>query len=123
MSYSFFTDRSSQTTVNHLSRTRNRLAIHRHDILIALRLLNRIERDSIQAEYESWLLDENAKCEQMGKMLARGKDDGQRKGNETERGVNGQDERKIREWHEGYCGSCKKDWDVVSSAGAGGWDG
>ncbi|PSN68194.1 hypothetical protein BS50DRAFT_676116 [Corynespora cassiicola Philippines] len=76
-----------------LHRTRQNLGSHRHDLLVALRVVNRIEKEVLDAEYENWLLDETHKCLRVEAML----------GEET------RDKRDVEEWVKGYCGDCKRD--------------
>ncbi|KAF2789113.1 hypothetical protein K505DRAFT_378444 [Melanomma pulvis-pyrius CBS 109.77] len=89
-----------------LHRTRQNLGSHRHDLLVALRVINRIEKEVVEAEYENWLVDETNKCERVGSMLKRdgeGKSSGAGKdGKEKERG------KVVEEWVKGYCGDCER---------------
>ncbi|KAJ4289658.1 SNF1-interacting protein [Kalmusia sp. IMI 367209] len=55
-------------------------------------VVNRIEKEVVEAEYENWLLDETHKCERVGEML--GKDG--RKG-----------KKDVEAWVKGYCGDCE----------------
>ncbi|KAF2711070.1 hypothetical protein K504DRAFT_466097 [Pleomassaria siparia CBS 279.74] len=82
-----------------LHRTRQSLGSRRHDLLVALRVVNRIEREVLEAEYENFLVDEAKKCEKVGNMLKR---DGQVEGKEKENG------KVIQEWVQGYCGDCER---------------
>ncbi|KAF2865629.1 hypothetical protein BDV95DRAFT_680383 [Massariosphaeria phaeospora] len=59
----------SPHTSARLHRTRQNLGAHRHDLLVALRVVNRIEQEVLAAEYESWLRAETLKCERVGAML------------------------------------------------------
>ena len=43
--------------------------MQRHDLLVAMRVVNRIEREVLQAEWENWLLEENVKCKHLGALL------------------------------------------------------
>lgn len=52
-----------------LQRTRERIAEHRHDMLVALRVLNRIEQEAMQAEWEAWVRDETRSCRHMSRLL------------------------------------------------------
>ena len=77
-----------------------------------MRVVNSIEREVIQAEWESWLLEENARCDQLGAHIRHnstdpsiGKDNTRQEMVETD-SVRLQE---LRKWHEGYCKSCKKD--------------
>ncbi|KAJ4343098.1 SNF1-interacting protein [Ascochyta clinopodiicola] len=80
-----------------LERTRRNLGSQRHDLLVALRVVNRIEAEVVQAAYEHWLLDETQKCVRVGSML-----DGAKKGDGN-----------VQAWVKGYCGDCEKSLRVV----------
>jgi hypothetical protein len=87
-----------------LHRTRQSLGSHRHDLLVALRVVNRIEKEVLEAEYENWLVDETNKCERMGTILARDGDEGTK-------GVKKGEKEKVKvveEWVQGYCGDCER---------------
>ncbi|ORY15388.1 hypothetical protein BCR34DRAFT_558741 [Clohesyomyces aquaticus] len=84
---------SSTHTSRRLHRTRQHLGLHRHDLLVALRVVNRIEKEVLEAEYETFLLDEMQKCERVGVMMKDNKD--------TEKG------KQVEEWVKGYCGDCE----------------
>ncbi|KAM7209235.1 hypothetical protein V8F20_000573 [Naviculisporaceae sp. PSN 640] len=60
---------TSKATARRLRRTRQRLGGYRHDLLVAMRVVNGIEREMMQSEWENWLLDENARCEQARSRL------------------------------------------------------
>ncbi|KAF2269067.1 transcription factor SipA3 [Lojkania enalia] len=88
---------SSQThTTWRLHRTRQNLGSHRHDLLVALRVVNRIEKEVLEAEYENWLFDETQKCERVGNMLH-----GEAKGKKV-KGL-----KEMEDWVKGYCGDCQ----------------
>lgn len=52
-----------------LRRTRQQLGSYRHDITIAMRLVNRIEREILRSELENWLLDEILNCKKLSFLL------------------------------------------------------
>ncbi|KAI1752917.1 hypothetical protein F4782DRAFT_539967 [Xylaria castorea] len=113
----------SRATARRLRRTRQKLGSYRHDLVVAMRLVNNVETEMLRSEWENWLMDENSRCEQVGialqetspktgkskadsvkaqfaqKVLSRGGD------NETEE----QAERSnnLRRWYDEYCGSCR----------------
>lgn len=91
---------STQST-RRLHRTRQNLGSHRHDLLVALRVVNRIEKEVVEAEYEHWLLDETHKCDRIGAMI-----EGSGKGKEKE----------VEAWVKGYCGDCRSSLDSVKEA-------
>ncbi len=97
-----------------------------------MRMVNGIEREMLQSEWENWLADENARCEQVrGVLVARerqeeGKDgkkgDGvEEKGQKVLHSAGGGKQmttEALREWYDGYCGSCERDQRAVMSEGA-----
>lgn len=85
------------SSTRRLERTRRNLGSQRHDLLVALRVVNRIEQEVVEAEYEHWLFDETQKCSKVGTML-----DGTKKNDKT-----------VQAWVDGYCGDCKKSLDLV----------
>jgi hypothetical protein len=82
----------STHSTRRLQRTRQNLGSHRHDLLVALRVVNRIEKEVVEAEFENWLLDETHKCDRIGSMI-----EDSSKGKEKE----------VEAWVKGYCGDCK----------------
>ncbi|KAI1543827.1 hypothetical protein PtrCC142_003875 [Pyrenophora tritici-repentis] len=96
-SQSFFSP-STQST-RRLHRTRQNLGTHRHDLLVALRVVNRIEKEVVEAEYENWLLDETHKCSKVGKLLETAAKKGK--------------EKHVEDWVKGYCGDCERSLKVV----------
>jgi hypothetical protein len=91
----------STHNTRRLHRTRQNLGSHRHDLLVALRVVNRIEKEVVEAEYENWLLDETHKCDRVGALIV---DSGEGKGKEVEA------------WVSSYCGDCRSSLQVVKEA-------
>ncbi|KAI1005217.1 hypothetical protein K3495_g3001 [Podosphaera aphanis] len=111
-----FSDISTKSTAQKLRRTRQRLGTYRHDLLIAVRIVNQVERTLLEGEWENWLLNENMKCKQVSLMLqnvlSRAKDS-------PKNLADGEDEassqlREVRKWQEKYCDSCALDQDLLS---------
>ena len=71
--------------------------------MVAMRLINSIERDSILAEYERWLWEEEVKCNQMDGIL--------KQANRTESEL-GEAVNVVREFGE-YCQSCRDERERV----------
>ena len=126
---------TSQVTARRLRRVRQRMGAYRHDLLVAMRVVNKVEREMVQAEWESWLEGEARRCEQARELLltARGgrrqqqqqqqggqvvgvvpSEEEQRRwggggggGDGDEGGKEGQQRRAaLREWFAEYCTSC-----------------
>ncbi|KAL6924869.1 hypothetical protein FSHL1_002117 [Fusarium sambucinum] len=115
---------TSRATARRLRRTRQRLGTYRHDLLVAMRVVNSIEREMLQSEWENWLVDEKLLCEELDTMLQQqGETKGQKKGSESGKGSKGSQkvtepisaERRqvLAEWRDSYCGSCKQDYQVA----------
>jgi VAD1 Analog of StAR-related lipid transfer domain/PH domain len=90
--------------------TRHKLARYRHDLLVAMRIVNSIETELVQAEWERWVGDEMRRCALLeGLMLQRGEDEA----NETVR-VDGEGENmELEEWVRVYCGSCRREGEAL----------
>ncbi|KAF2006116.1 hypothetical protein P154DRAFT_481794 [Amniculicola lignicola CBS 123094] len=97
---------SSIKTTSRLHRTRQSLGTHRHDLLVALRVVNRIEKEVLEAEYEAWLEEESRNCQYMGSMLKGEKGKGKGKG-------------EVESWLGGYCGDCERALGGVRGLGRG----
>ncbi|KAI1646321.1 uncharacterized protein F4817DRAFT_340515 [Daldinia loculata] len=115
---------SSRATARRLRQTRQKLGGYRHDLLVAMRTVNSVEREMMHAEWENWLLDENRRCEQVEILLAAWNDSadgGKLKGEMAQKVLHSnigdakdkdKDEakrRNLQRWHEEYCGSCRAD--------------
>lgn len=99
-----YSTHSARATGRRLHRSRQHLGNYRHDLLVAMRLVNRIEREIVQAEWENWLVDELARCDQVGRLLweqstQAGTANARREG----------DLEGLRRWHAEYCGSCRQE--------------
>lgn len=112
-----FSDTSTRATARRLHRTRQNLGSYRHDLVVAMRVVNSIEREMMNAEWENWLLDENTKCEQAQNILRKNgtttSTDKKTKGVDSQHVISVKDAERngrleeMREWHQEYCGSCK----------------
>ena len=85
--------------------------------MVAMRVVNNVEREMLKAEWENWLLDENSRCKQVQMMLRenRGNISPSRriKGAGSQQVMEAKERERIgkmddlRKWQEEYCGSCK----------------
>jgi hypothetical protein len=118
-----FSEGATRSTARRLRRTRQHLGSYRHDLLVAMRLVNNIEREMMRAEWENWLLDENTRCKQVQMMLR----EDQKNVSPTKR-VKGADPQQVldakekdrmskrenlRRWQEEYCGSCQREQELL----------
>ncbi|EPE03519.1 ph domain-containing protein [Ophiostoma piceae UAMH 11346] len=107
---------ASRATASRLRRTRQKLASYRHDLVVAMRVVNSVEREMVQSEWENWLDDETYRCDQVHEMLLRqgrdnGSGDGSGDGNGDDSSAAVVSERLalLAHWHKDYCGSCEAD--------------
>jgi len=114
---------TSKATARRLRHTRQKLGSYRHDLLVAMRIVNSIEKEMIQSEWENWLMNENFRCDQVKLMLTEGKeqpgDQPSKKGGSSgssggtaQKVIRPVDEKRtesLQKWHEEYCGSCHED--------------
>ncbi|KAK5726089.1 SNF1-interacting protein [Elasticomyces elasticus] len=98
---------TSRTTAR-LHRTRDSLARYRHDLLVAMRVVNRIERDVVEAEFEEYVRSETKKCDRVEGLLA-GKQKSRKHGEATNATTELGDDFGT------YCDSCRSEVDVLSA--------
>lgn len=108
----------SQTpAARRIQKSRQHLGLQRHDLLVAIRVVNSIEREVLQAEWENWLLEENVKCKHLGAMLSYNTTELlARKNNNGQHVLDGEPRRleEIRAWQQQYCESCNKELQTVA---------
>ncbi|KAL7946172.1 hypothetical protein V8C42DRAFT_319760 [Trichoderma barbatum] len=106
---------SSRATARRLRKTRQRLGIYRHDLLVAMRVVNSVEREMLQSEWETWLANEQSLCDNLEEMLH---DDKSRSGKDKTDDSSSQKpmgsipperRRALEAWRDDYCGSCRSD--------------
>ncbi|KAK4137155.1 hypothetical protein BT67DRAFT_414143 [Trichocladium antarcticum] len=123
---------TSRATARRLRRMRQRLGSYRHDLLVAMRVVNGVEMEMVQAEWEGWLAGEAMRCEvAWGLLEDRGRDKNGGKGGKGGKGgvgkqrvlegggsgganiFEGEDgdgkKAELRRWFAEYCGSCAAD--------------
>jgi len=86
----------SSAVATRLRRTRERTGIYRHDLLVAMRVVNKIETEIVQAEWESWVKAETKKCDRAEGIL--------KKCNESEVEALGYKTGRLGE----FCSSCRQ---------------
>lgn len=119
----FFSASPARSTARRLRRTRQHLGTYRHDLTVAMRVVNNIDRDVMRAEWENWLLDENSRCKQVQELLRDGgtRPSSKKKPREphTQQVIQAKEKgsghkfEDLRKWHEEYCGSCRLEQDKL----------
>lgn len=83
-----------------VQQTRQRLGSYRHDLLVAMRVINSIEKEMIKGEWERWIREEVRRCGLVKDLVE-----------ETERGSNSIenniDNQELSRRYLDYCGSCE----------------
>jgi hypothetical protein len=125
MAGALFSETVTRSTARRLRRTRQHLGSYRHDLVVAMRVVNNIEREMMKAEWENWLLDENVRCKLVQTILRENRTT--TAPNKKAKGANSQQvldlkekERsgkmdEMRRWHEEYCTSCKLEQDLLEN--------
>jgi hypothetical protein len=88
--------------------------------MVAMRVVNNVEREMMRAEWENWLLDENSRCKQAQIMLRENRtvpSNRKTKGATSQQVIEDLEKahrlESLRQWHEEYCGSCKLEQDML----------
>jgi hypothetical protein len=97
---------SSNQVGRRLTRTRDSIARYRHDLLVALRVVNRVERDVVLAEWEEWVRAEEKKCAKIESMIRGKKNSAHRQA---------QAEEILGKGFEDYCSSCRVELDGIGN--------
>ena len=105
--------RPSQTVAaRQLYKSRQHLGLQRHDLMVAMRIVNSIEREILQAEWETWLLEEHAKCKHLGALIRRNSTNLVQRQASNEQETLGADPtrlQKVQAWHQEYCEDCNRE--------------
>ena len=102
-------------TAARLWKTRASLARQRHELLVGLRVVNRVETEIVSAEFEDWIHEEVGRCKRMRKILeageasktGKGNEQGSKKSKTNTDTDGGHDVNGIKAELERYCGSCE----------------
>lgn len=125
---SSFSSPSTRSAAQRLRQTRQRLGTYRHDLVVAMRVVNSIEREMLQSEWENWLMNEMSLCDELG-MILQSEDPKKGGGNKARsaqtvmQSISGERKQALHEWRETYCGSCRSDLEGVMAERRSRWDG
>ncbi|QSS64589.1 transcription factor SipA3 [Histoplasma capsulatum] len=112
------TNTKDSRTKLQLQRTRERLGIYRHNLLVALRVVNRIEKEVVQAEWERWLQQETQKCHAIETLLKdrerlNDRDGSDETVSDLKQRFAATDIEDIQYWYEDYCLSCQQELEKI----------
>lgn len=102
---------ATRGSAHRLQRTRQRLGTYRHDLLVAMRVVNSIEKEVLQTEWEQWVMVENRRCRQIEALL-RGDENGTQALMPDSLVARGDD---VQDWYEDYCTSCRTEHEMLVS--------
>jgi hypothetical protein len=107
-------DTVAKSATKRFLQTRERLGMYRHNLLVALRVVNSIEKEVIQTEWERWLRDELRRCRQVEILLGGNTAEGDATAQvaQAER-IFAENTGNIKEWYERYCTSCRHEQEQV----------
>lgn len=100
---------------------RQRLGMQRHDLLVAGRVVNVIEKELMQAAWEQWLMDEGRKCRVVEGWVLEGSASGSGPASGSGSKPNGGDAnstdtdmtRELKIWYDEYCTSCRDEYTKI----------
>ncbi|RDW71251.1 hypothetical protein BP6252_07814 [Coleophoma cylindrospora] len=116
-----YSETSTRSTARRLRRTRQNLGAYRHDLIVAMRVVNNVEKEMMQAEYENWLLDENMRCKQVQSILrdTHMSETSNQKDKSEQQVMDVKQRNRIeslKRWQEDYCGSCQMEQERLAEA-------
>ncbi|KAL4896665.1 hypothetical protein BDV59DRAFT_111279 [Aspergillus ambiguus] len=112
-------DSVTKSAARRLQHTRERLATYRHNLLVALRVVNSIEKELIQNEWERWLRQELKRCRQVEVLLGKGNgdEDFEMQMDRLGQSVFADLSDDVRQWYEQYCTSCHQEQEQIERDG------
>ncbi|KAF3394541.1 hypothetical protein F1880_005155 [Penicillium rolfsii] len=115
LSTSNLRDTVAKSATKRFLQTRERLGMYRHNLLVALRVVNSIEKEVIQNEWERWLREELRRCRQVEILLGGRSDvEGDTNAEAAQAGrIFAENTGNIKEWYERYCTSCRQEQELV----------
>ncbi|CAI7643820.1 unnamed protein product [Penicillium crustosum] len=109
-------DALTKSAIKRFQQTRERLGMYRHSLLVALRVVNSIEKEVVQTEWERWLREEVRRCRQVEVLLggeATQGDDSQTDRTAKAERVFAEHADDVKQWYEEYCSSCRMEQQQV----------
>lgn len=114
-------DAVTKSATKRFQQTRERLGIYRHNLLVALRVVNSIEKEVVQTEWERWLREELRRCRQVDILLGGNVSDDEPNAEaaqaaQAER-IFAENAGSVKQWYDRYCGSCQLEQEQVQKNG------
>lgn len=90
-----------------LQRWRQQLGFRRHDLMVALRVVNSMEKELLKAEWQRWVVGEKVRCGRLRVLLKEGDDGSGRESGSAQLNMTSERRAEVNEWYEEYCDSCR----------------
>ncbi|KKK25645.1 hypothetical protein AOCH_005616 [Aspergillus ochraceoroseus] len=108
----------ARSAAKRIQQTRERLSVYRHNLLVAIRVVNSIEKEVLQNEWERWLRQELRRCHQVEDLIERKEEHERRSEGQEDQVANGvftvlTDD--VKQWYETYCSSCQKEQEQLDT--------
>lgn len=87
------------TQVARIQQTRQRLGTYRHDLFVAVRVVNSIEKELVQSAWQQWVIDENRRCQVVEGLVL----------HDVERNSSTHS-AEVQNWYDEYCTSCHDEY-------------
>ncbi|ETI22403.1 hypothetical protein G647_06478 [Cladophialophora carrionii CBS 160.54] len=94
----------SDSPAAQVQQNRQRLASHRHNLLVAVRVVNSVEKELMLAAWEQWVTAEHRRCQVVEGIVL-----GDLSQNST--GVG----KELTDWYDEYCTSCRDEYMKIRS--------
>lgn len=106
-----------KTSLQRFQQTRERLGMRRHDLIVALRVINSIEGELVQNEWERWLRQELRRCQQVEALLNASDNDDEGdnvvEGRQLSQNIFAEHTDDVRLWYNRYCTSCQREQEEI----------
>lgn len=104
---------TSTSSAHRLQLTRQKLAMHRHDLLVSMRVVNSIEREVVLGAYEQWTMNEHARCRALEPVLGVNAtaSNGAKALMSGGAGLKKEDQKQLADWYQAYCVSCVNEYE------------
>ncbi|KFA63488.1 hypothetical protein S40285_00326 [Stachybotrys chlorohalonatus IBT 40285] len=107
----------TRAAARRIRRTRQRLGSYRHDLMVSMRVVNSVERELLQAEWENWLMHEKSLCDSLESKLRPGSSKTTNRADletlEEADWMSAERREVLEEWRSGHCNSCRSDYEEV----------
>lgn len=95
---------TTSSTKRRLQSTRQTLGSYRHDLLVAMRVVNSVEREIIQGEYQRFATSEHQRCRTVAPLVNGTNSKDLVQGSKSE-------QTQLASWYQEYCMSCTADYE------------